>query len=111
MGFKVLQKLFTTLYNYYIFICFFETLTNFENAYLNSPHIPFSVIGQCSLMRTSHWLQGKCARINAPQYDFTEPQAAYPVAFLVSKSPLNRVFEAGLLKGCSKLVSIFGRGS
>jgi hypothetical protein len=36
-GFQGLSKAFTTLYNYYIFICFFETLTNFENAYLNSP--------------------------------------------------------------------------
>ncbi len=26
MGLKVFQKLFTTLYNYYIFICFYETL-------------------------------------------------------------------------------------
>ena len=28
--------------------------------------IPFFVIGRCSLMPTSHWLQGKCARINLP---------------------------------------------
>ncbi len=27
----------------------------------------FSLIGRCSLMPTSHWLQGKCARINLPQ--------------------------------------------
>jgi hypothetical protein len=26
--------------------------------------ISFSVIGRCSLVPTSHWLQGKCARIN-----------------------------------------------
>ncbi len=26
--------------------------------------IPFSVIGRCSLVPASHWLQGKCARIN-----------------------------------------------
>jgi hypothetical protein len=26
--------------------------------------IPFSVIGRCSLVPTSHWLQRKCARIN-----------------------------------------------
>jgi hypothetical protein len=25
--------------------------------------ISFSVIGRCSLVLTSHWLQGKCARI------------------------------------------------
>jgi len=29
--------------------------------------IPFSVIGRCSLLPTSHWLEGKCARINLPQ--------------------------------------------
>jgi hypothetical protein len=29
--------------------------------------IPFSLIGRCSLVQTSHWLQGKCARINLPQ--------------------------------------------
>jgi hypothetical protein len=29
--------------------------------------IPFSVIGRCSLVPTSHWLQGKCARINLSQ--------------------------------------------
>jgi hypothetical protein len=39
--------------------------------------IPFSVIGRCSLVPTSHWLQGKCARNNLLQaatgrYDFTE---------------------------------------
>jgi hypothetical protein len=26
--------------------------------------ISFSVIGGCSLVPTSHWLQGKCAEIN-----------------------------------------------
>jgi hypothetical protein len=29
--------------------------------------IPFSVIGQCSLVPTSHWLQGKCGRNNLSQ--------------------------------------------
>ncbi len=29
--------------------------------------IPFSVIGRCSLVLTSHWLQGKCARIKSSQ--------------------------------------------
>jgi hypothetical protein len=29
--------------------------------------IPLSVIGRCSLVPTSHWLQGKCARINLSQ--------------------------------------------
>jgi hypothetical protein len=29
--------------------------------------IPFSVIGRCFLVPTSHWQQGKCARINLLQ--------------------------------------------
>jgi hypothetical protein len=29
--------------------------------------IPFSVIGRCSRVPTSHWMQGKCARINLSQ--------------------------------------------
>jgi hypothetical protein len=29
--------------------------------------IPFSMIGRCSPVPTSHWLQGKCARINLSQ--------------------------------------------
>jgi hypothetical protein len=31
------------------------------------PRIPLSVIGQFSLVPNSHWLQGKCARINLSQ--------------------------------------------
>jgi hypothetical protein len=31
--------------------------------------ILFSVIGRCSLVPPSHWLQGKCARINLSQAD------------------------------------------
>ncbi len=38
-----------------------ELLTNFEKFFLKpSSPIPFSMIGQCSLVQTSHWLQGKC---------------------------------------------------
>jgi hypothetical protein len=29
--------------------------------------IPFYGIGRCPLVPTSHWLQGKCARINLSQ--------------------------------------------
>jgi hypothetical protein len=37
----------------------------------------FSVIGRCSLVLTSHWLQGTCARINFSQAaGFTESQEA-----------------------------------
>jgi len=32
--------------------------------------ISFSVIGRCSLVPSSHWLQGKCARINLSQAAF-----------------------------------------
>jgi hypothetical protein len=59
--------------------------------------IPFSVIGRCSLVPTSHWLQGKCARINLSQaatgrYDFTESRITGGVlkAFLCQ----NRHFRA-----------------
>ncbi len=54
--------------------------------------ISFSVIGRCSLVQTSHWLQGKCARIT--------------LAFSVSKSLLSGLW-SGLLEGFSKLVSNF----
>ncbi len=36
-------------------------LTNFENAYWNLLRI------RCSLVSTSHWLQGKCTRLNLSQ--------------------------------------------
>jgi hypothetical protein len=32
--------------------------------------ISFYVTGRCSLLPTSHWLQGKCARINLSQAAF-----------------------------------------
>ncbi len=43
-----------------------KLLTNFENAFWTETllRIPFSVICQCSLVPTSHWLQWKCARIS-----------------------------------------------
>ncbi len=44
-----------------------KLLTNFENAYWNPLRIPFFVIGRCSQVPTSHWLQGKWARINLSQ--------------------------------------------
>jgi hypothetical protein len=67
MVFKAFQKLFITLK--LILKILTETL------------IPFSVIGRFSLVPSSHWLQGKCARIRLSQaasgmliYDFTESQ-------------------------------------
>jgi hypothetical protein len=65
-------------------------LANFENALFKAP---FSVIGRCSLVPTSH-LQGKCARIN---YDFTESQAAFCKHFQCENRRI-RVFEAGYRK-------------
>jgi hypothetical protein len=52
--------------------------------------IPFAVIGQCSPAPTSHWLQGKCARINLSLtggfwYDFTKSQAASCELFSVNR--------------------------
>jgi hypothetical protein len=52
--------------------------------------IPFPVIGRCSQVRTSHWLQGKCARINLSQ-------AAFCTHFQ-SQNRRFRVFETGYWK-------------
>jgi hypothetical protein len=41
--------------------------TNFENASETLHRIPFCVIGRCSPVPTSHWLQGNCSRINLSQ--------------------------------------------
>ncbi len=41
--------------------------------------IPFSVIGRCSLVPTSHWLQGKCARINLSQNQKRLPVCIFSV--------------------------------
>ncbi len=40
------------------------------NCLLKLLRIPFSVIGRCSLVPSSHWLEGKCARINLSQASF-----------------------------------------
>ncbi len=60
------------------------------------------MIGRCSLVPTSHRLQGKCAKINLSQaasgtYDFTESQAASCRHFQ-SQNRRFRVFEAGYWK-------------
>jgi hypothetical protein len=60
--------------------------------------IPFSVIGRCSLVPTSHWLQGKCAKINLSQAAsgmiwFYESQAAFCKHFQFQNRCI-RVFEA-----------------
>jgi hypothetical protein len=62
--------------------------------------ISFSVIGRCPLVPTSHWLQGKCAKINLSHPgDFTESQAVSVCSFSVKITAL------GLLDRFSKLGS------
>jgi hypothetical protein len=64
---KVFLKLLAlTPYNCYLFICFHEILKFIILKMLTETllGIPFSVIGECSLLPISHWLQGKFARIN-----------------------------------------------
>jgi len=62
MAFKVFQRLFTTLYSYYLLFASLKLYLLILQMLLNSLRIPFSVIGQCSLVTTSHWLQGKYTR-------------------------------------------------
>jgi hypothetical protein len=62
-GNTVFQKLFTTLHN----ITFFASLKLLIILKMLTEtllRIPFSVIGRCSLVPTSHWLQGKYTRVN-----------------------------------------------
>jgi hypothetical protein len=94
MVFKVFHKLFTTIINF--LSASLKFLTNFENAY--PPQNFFSVTGQCSLVPTSHWLQGKRARIVTCgfRYDLTESQAASVRIFCVKIAAL--VFRAGYWK-------------
>jgi hypothetical protein len=56
--------------------------------------IPFSVIGRCSLVPASNWLQGKCARINLSQADFTESHATSLRIFSVKISALGSLKRA-----------------
>jgi len=70
--------------------------------------IPFSVIGRCSQVPTSNWLQGKCARINLSHaasgrilQNYRQLPASVKIAAL---GPLKRV--TGLLEGFPKLVRI-----
>ncbi len=60
-------KCFSLLYTIINFLfASLKLLITFENAYCNPPQ-NFSVIGRCSLVWTSHWLQENCARINLSQ--------------------------------------------
>jgi len=65
-GFQVLKvflKLFITQYKNSLFICFFEITKMLTDALFR---ISFSVIGRCSPVPISHWMQGNshCARID-----------------------------------------------
>ena len=55
--------------------------------------VPFSMIGRCSLVPTSHWLLGKCARINSSPAAFSiilQNHSRLPVSiFSVKKSLLS----------------------
>jgi hypothetical protein len=70
---------------------------------------PFSVIGQCSLVPSSHWLQGTFARINISQAAFGivfQNHRRLPVnIFCVKITAVGSL--SGLLGGFSKLVSDF----
>ncbi len=57
-----------------------KLLTNFENAYWNLLRILFSLIGRCSLLPISHWLQGKCTRINAASGTILQNHRRLPVS-------------------------------
>jgi hypothetical protein len=63
--------------------------------------ITYSVIGRCSLVPTSHWLRGKCARINLSQAASSKilpkSQAASCMHFQ-SQYRLFGVFEVGYWK-------------
>ncbi len=56
--------------------------------------IPFSVISRCSLVPTSHWLQGKCARFNLSQAASGITGAS--CRHFQCQNRRFRVFEAGL---------------
>ncbi len=61
--------------------------------------IPFPVIGRCSLLPISHWMQGKCARIILSQAAFgmiLQNHRRLPVSiFSACQNRRFRVFEAG----------------
>ncbi len=64
-GFQGLSKAFQypiQLLSYYFFLRNYSQILKMLAETLLT--IPFSVIGRCSLVPTSHWMQGKCARIN-----------------------------------------------
>jgi hypothetical protein len=60
--------------------------------------IPFSVIRRCSQVPTTHWLQGKCARINLSQASsgmILQNHMWLPVNTFQCHNRRFRIFEAG----------------
>jgi hypothetical protein len=105
--FQGLQKLFTSLYNYYLLDCFLKLFTNLKILTETLLIIPFSVIGRCSPVSTSHWLQGKCARIimsQAASGMILQNYRRHPVSFFSCQNRRFRVSEAGYLKDFQNLV-------
>jgi hypothetical protein len=77
--------------------------------------IPFFVIGRCSLVPTSHLLQGKCARINLSPAAFCiilQNHRQLPVSiFSGILAALGSVKRVRVLEGFSELVINFKRAS
>jgi hypothetical protein len=67
-GFQGLAKAFhylpCTNINFFIYFLLWNYLSILKMLTETLLRISLSVIGWCSLLPTSHWLQGKCARIN-----------------------------------------------
>ncbi len=72
--------------------------------------IPFFVIGRCSLLPTSYWLQRKCARIKLTQAAAScmilknHRQLPVSIYWIIRRFS---VFGTGYWKDCRKLVSYF----
>ncbi len=76
---------------------------------LLEPTLLFYVIGRCSLVPTSHWLQGKCARINFSQTDsgkILQNHRRLPVCIFSVKIAASGSLKR-LLEGFSKLENNF----
>jgi hypothetical protein len=110
-GFQSLSKAF----HYHILLLTFYLLLWNYLLILKMPtetllRISFSVIGGCSLMSTSHWLQGKCARklvTGGFRNDFTESQTAFCWHFQCQNRRF-RVLEAGYWKYFQNLINFKG---
>jgi hypothetical protein len=100
MVFKVFQKLFTTLYNY--FICLLG-ITNFKILTETLLRISLSVIGQCSLVMTYI-----CCRKNALELTFFS-QAASDMIFLNHRRRLPVSIRSVKIAASGSLKQITGR--